>query len=142
MSREAFLENRELDYSSEFRIAKVKSSANRGRERGEEKKKRCGEREREREENCQVEERFKETLEGKVAFIYCQEKKQRIAFFLSERNPGLWRESGSLSGTETMMTPGKSKWGMLRAPLSKNDEGDADRFALREEWSSFGNDGT
>lgn len=28
------------------------------------------------------------------------------------------------------------------APLSKNDEGDADRFVLREEWSSFGNGGT
>jgi len=28
------------------------------------------------------------------------------------------------------------------APLSKNDEGDADRFALREEWSSFGNSST
>ena len=28
------------------------------------------------------------------------------------------------------------------APLSKNDEGNTNRFELREEWSSFGNGGT
>lgn len=118
---------------------KVKAAANRETGRREERTRRSRGEKKKVFARCR--ERFKETLEGKVAFIYCFRKKKTTNHFLPL---GSGIMVGIAIGDRDDDDSREIKMGddAESAPLSKNDEGDADRFALREEWSSFGNSGT
>lgn len=116
---------------------KVKVSANRQTGKKEKRKKRCGKRKEFARRN------FQKTLEEKVAFIYYHKNNESL-FILSGTRSKIMAGIVITIGDRDDDDSGEIKMGddAESAPLSKNDKGNTNRFALREEWSSFGNGGT
>jgi len=87
------------------------------------------------------EETFKETLEGKVIFIYCHKNNRESLFILSGTRSKIMAGIVITIGNRNDDDSGEIKMGddAESAPLSKNDEDNTNSFELREEWSSFGN---
>jgi len=118
---------------------KVKASANRETGRREERKKRDeGRKEFARWRNASKK-RWKEKW---LSFIV-KKKKTTNHFFPLGTRFGIMAGIVIAIGDRDDDDSREIKMGVAEsAPLSKNDEGDADRFALREEWLLFGNSGT